>query len=193
VLSLEAFDLEAGSVTALVGPNGAGKSTLLRILAVLERPDAGTLSLDGRPLVSAADRRWARCHVTLVEQHPYLFGGTVRHNLHYALSLQGIRGPEAARRTEAALDRLHAVELAERPAGDLSAGEIQRVAVARALVLEPKVLLLDEPAGVADRATLARLYQTLAEEQEQGTALCFASHQPGQPSHPGEPVPHRGA
>jgi ABC-type iron transport system FetAB ATPase subunit len=102
VLSLEAFDLEAGSVTALVGPNGAGKSTLLRILAVLERPDAGTLSLDGRPLVSAADRRWARRHVTLVEQHPYLFGGTVRHNLHYALSLQGIRGPEAARRSPAA-------------------------------------------------------------------------------------------
>jgi tungstate transport system ATP-binding protein len=177
VLAVESLDLAAGSVTALVGPNGAGKSTLLRVLALLERPAAGTLSLDGRELITGTDRRRARRRVTLVEQHPYLFRGTVRHNLHYALALHGIRGPAAAHLARGALDRLHAGELAERPAGELSAGEVQRVALARALALEPQVLLLDEPAGVADRGVLARVYRTLGEEQARGAAVCFASHQ----------------
>ena len=177
VLSIDALELEAGTATALVGPNGSGKSTLLRLLAFVERPVAGSLSLDGTIINTAAQRRDARRRVTLVEQHPYLFRGTVRHNLLYALSLHGVRGPEAERRVAAALDRLQVADLAERESTDLSAGETQRVAVARAVALEPDVLLLDEPAGVADRAAISQLYQTLEEERTRGAALCFASHQ----------------
>jgi tungstate transport system ATP-binding protein len=177
VLSIDAFELERGTVTALVGPNGSGKSTLLRLLAFLERPRAGAILLEGSLVVGRRERQAARRRVTMVEQHPYLFPGSVRRNLLYALALHGVRGEIAARRAEAALFRLQVSDLAERPARELSAGETQRVAVARALALEPTVLLLDEPAGVADRAATAQLYQVLEEERERGATLCLASHQ----------------
>lgn len=177
VLSIDSLELEAGTATALVGPNGSGKSTLLRLLAFLERPVAGSLSLDGTVVSTVAQRRDARRRVTLVEQQPYLFRGTVQHNLLYALSLHGVRGPDAVQRVARALDRLQVADLGGRESVGLSAGETQRVAVARAVALEPDVLLLDEPTGVADRAAISRLYQTLEEERARGAAVCFASHQ----------------
>jgi len=177
VLSIDALELEAGTATALVGPNGSGKSTLLRVLGFLEQPAAGSLSLGGTLISTEAQRRQARRRVTLVEQHPYLFRGTVQHNLLYALSLHGLRGPEAEQRAAAALDRLQVADLGDRESKGLSAGETQRVAVARAVALEPDVLLLDEPTGVADRAAISQLYQTLEEERTRGAAVCFASHQ----------------
>ena len=177
VLDIADFELPAGSVTAVVGPNGSGKSTLLRILGLVERPRTGDVTLEDRPIVSAADSRWARRRVTLVEQSPYLFRGTVQQNVRYALSLHGIRGAEAQRRTTEALERLHLGAFADRSAGELSAGEIQRVAVARAIALRPMVLLMDEPVGVADRAAAAQLLRILQNERARGAAICFASHQ----------------
>jgi tungstate transport system ATP-binding protein len=176
VLSIESLSLDGGSATAVVGPNGSGKSTLLRILALVERPRAGTIAVDGQPIRSAADRRRARRRVTLVEQSPYLFPGTVRGNVLYALSLHGITGSRAATRADEALTRLHVDEFAGRHARALSEGERQRVAVARAVALEPTVLLLDEPAGAADRAATTQLYQILEEERNRGAAVCLASH-----------------
>lgn len=177
VLAIREFDLERHSVAAIVGPNGAGKSTLLRLLACVEAPDQGTVSLDGEPLRTAADRRRARQRITLVEQRPLLFAGSVRDNLAYALSLHGIRGPDAATRIARALDRSAVNDLGSRDARALSEGELQKVAVARALALEPDVLLLDEPASAADPASTAALYRILETERARGVALCFASHQ----------------
>ena len=176
VLAVDAFALERGSVTALVGPNGSGKSTLLRLLAFVERPRAGTIALDGAPVRTRTERRHARLRVTLVEQAPYLFPRSVRENVEYGLRLRGIRSADARARAMAALERLHAGGLAQRPARELSDGEIQRVALARAIALEPDALLLDEPAGAADRAATAQLHRVLHEERERGTAVCFASH-----------------
>jgi tungstate transport system ATP-binding protein len=176
VLSIESLELGAGTVTALVGPNGSGKSTLLRILALVESPSSGCLELAGAAVGSAAERRHARRRVTLVEQSPYLFRGTVLRNVLYGLSLHGMRGARAAELAGAALERLHVAHLTQRQAGDLSAGEAQRVAMARAVALEPDVLLLDEPAAAADRAAVAQLHQTLEQERERGAAVCFASH-----------------
>jgi len=176
VLAVDAFAVGRGSVAALVGPNGSGKSTLLRLLAFVERPGGGTIALDGVPVRTDAERRHARRRVTLVEQAPYLFPRSVRENVEYGLRLRGIRGPEARTRAIAALERLHAAGLADRPARELSEGEIQRVALARAIALEPDVLLLDEPAGAADRAAAAQLHRVLHEERERGAAVCFASH-----------------
>ncbi|UCF40876.1 MAG: ATP-binding cassette domain-containing protein [Gemmatimonadota bacterium] len=177
VLSVDALELERGTVTAVVGPNGSGKSTLLRILSFVERPRAGAILLEGGLVVGRRERLAARRRVTMVEQHPYLFPGDVRHNLLYALALHGVRGAVAAQRADAALERLQVAHLAQRPARDLSAGETQRVAIARALSLEPSVLLLDEPAGIIDRAATAQLYRVLDEERARGATLCFASHQ----------------
>ncbi len=177
VLAIQEFDLEAGSVAAVVGPNGAGKSTLLRVLACVEVPAKGMVLLDGRPLRTATDRQRARLKITLVEQRPLLFAGSVRRNLEYALGLHGVRGAEAATRVGDAVARLGVGELVERDAKALSEGEVQKVAIARALALRPDVLLLDEPASAADPASAAALYRVLEEERGRGAALCFASHQ----------------
>ncbi len=176
VLDIDDLCLDAGSITALVGPNGSGKSTLLRILAFLEEPRRGAVHLDGRPVVGRAGRRQARRRVTLVEQVPYLFPTTVRDNLHHALRFHGVRGREAADRTGRALEAVDAAQLADRHARALSEGESRRVALARAIVIEPQVLLLDEPAGAADRAAALALYTAMARERDRGTAVCFSSH-----------------
>ncbi|MFQ6045128.1 MAG: ABC transporter ATP-binding protein [Gemmatimonadales bacterium] len=175
-VELEALDLEAGTITAVVGPNGSGKSTMLRLLAFLERPDAGTLTLDGKPVESRVERRKARRKVTLVEQRPFLFPGTVTDNIRYALALHGIRGQEISRAVAESLERLSLGDYAGRSSSALSEGESQRVALARALALSPQVLLLDEPLSGADRAAGRDFHRALEEERSRGTAICYASH-----------------
>ena len=176
VLDIDEIALSAGSVTALVGPNGSGKSTLLRILAFLERPTNGTLRLDSVAVDGSAARRRARRRVTMVEQVPYLFPTTVHENLLYALKLHRITGREASERARQALEAVDATVLAAREARALSEGEVRRVALARAVALEPDVLLLDEPAGAADRAAAVALYSAMARERDRGSAVCFTSH-----------------
>ena len=176
VLALEEIELGAGTITALVGPNGSGKSTLLRILGFLETPTRGFLELDGKSILSAAERLAARRSVTLVEQQPFLFAGTVRSNLLYGLAARGCRGPAAVKRVNDASELVGIEHLADRDARSLSDGETQKIAVARALALTPRVLLLDEPAGAADRPSTYRMYQVLEDVRKSGLAVCFASH-----------------
>jgi molybdopterin-binding protein len=182
VLDLEHFVVPRGGCVAVVGHNGAGKSTLLRLLAALEPPAAGSVWLDGAAVTGAgaprgADRA-ARRRVTLVEQRPILLHGTVRDNLAWGLRARGVRGPALAAAVAAVAQRLALESLLDRRRGALSDGEVQRVAVARALAVRPDVLLLDEPASSADRATAATLFDALAAERAaRGITVCFASHQ----------------
>jgi tungstate transport system ATP-binding protein len=176
VLDIDVLTLERATVTALVGPNGSGKSTLLRVLAFVETPRSGTLTLDGTAVRTAAGRRAARRRVTLVEQAPLLFRGTVLQNLLYALGLHDVRGADATARARGALERVGAAELTDRTARELSGGETQRVALARALALEPAVLLLDEPMSAGDRSAAHLLGSVLEAERARGAAICIASH-----------------
>jgi tungstate transport system ATP-binding protein len=180
VLEVPALELPAGTVTALVGPNGSGKSTLLRLLAFVERPAGGTVSLDGRAVRSRQDRGAARRQVTLVEQHPLLFDMTVLENLRYALRLHGDGknlGQQGRARAMEALERVGVVDLAEREARRLSGGETQRVALARALLLRPRVLLMDEPLSAADRSARGALLSVLDAQRDAGVTICLSSHQ----------------
>jgi len=177
VLALDALTVEPGARLAVVGPNGAGKSTLLRLLAFLEPPTAGIIALNGVPVDGRAARRQARSLVTLVEQRPYLFRGTVERNVAYGLRVRGMPAEAVHHRVSEALERLRLQDLAGRNARSLSEGEIQRVAVARALALEPQALLLDEPVSGADRAAQHALLAALAEAQaRRPLAIIFASH-----------------
>jgi len=172
VLELDTFRVAADAQLAIVGPNGSGKSTLLRLLALLERPTEGEVLLDGRP---ASTRRR---DITLVEQQPVLLPGTVRDNLGYGLRARGVPRQDTALRVERVAGRLGLTPLLNRRRHELSDGEVQRVAVARALAIDPAVLLLDEPASAADRGAAQALYHALAEERSQRPfAVCLASHQ----------------
>ena len=175
VLDIERFQVPPGSGVAIVGPNGSGKSTLLRLLALLERPTQGEVRLDGAVVTGTSG---ARRRVTLVEQRPVLFRGTVRENLRFGLEVRGTKGTDMNRVIDNVAGRLGITSLLNRRRHELSDGEVQRVAVARALAVEPDVLLLDEPTSSADRAAAQTLYRALAEERaRRPLAICLASHQ----------------
>jgi tungstate transport system ATP-binding protein len=156
-LALEVTELEvpAGTTYALLGSSGAGKSTLLRILGLLERPDAGRVLLEGQEL--SRGHRASRMRLAMLFQKPYLFRGTVGDNVAYGLKARGVHPRERAFRVAHALERVGLPGFAERDSRALSGGEAQRAALARALVVEPEVLLLDEPLSYMDPLNKERL------------------------------------
>ena len=181
VLDIERFAVPPGAGLAIVGPNGSGKSTLLRLLALLEQPTEGEVRLDGVVVAGGQAARPGaalRRRVTLVEQRPVLLRGTVLENLEFGLQVRGIGRTEVNRKVDGVAARLGITPLLHRRRHELSDGEVQRVAVARALAVEPDVLLLDEPVSSADRAAAQTLYRVLAEERaRRPLAICLASHQ----------------
>jgi putative ABC transport system ATP-binding protein len=173
------FAVAPGEFVVVTGPSGAGKSTLLNLIGTLDRPDSGTISVDGRPIPSPRDAVEFRRHlVGFVFQDnlllPYL---SAQDNVETALLATGVA---AAGRRERSRQLLREVGLSERlhhlPAA-LSAGERQRVAIARALANEPRVLLADEPTGALDSAASERILDLLAATRERhGTTMIIASH-----------------
>ncbi|MGH7574882.1 MAG: ABC transporter ATP-binding protein [Longimicrobiales bacterium] len=156
VVDVDVLEVRAGEIVAVLGPNGAGKSTLFRMLLLLERPDAGRVLLDGRPVrtgETAAMRRLAG-----VFQEPFLFDGTVQMNVEFGLRGRKLSRTERTERARGALSWLGLEALSSRRVRTLSGGEAQRVALARALVLAPDLLLLDEPTANLD-ATVRRRFR----------------------------------
>jgi len=148
ILSVPHLEVRVGEVLAVVGPNGAGKSTLLQVMALLEQPAAGDVFFDGRRV--EGDRLPYRRRMAVLFQEPLLLDTSVEKNVRSGLSLRGLPRGEQAQRTAYWLERLGIAHLARRPARSLSGGEAQRVSLARALALEPEVLLLDEPFAALD-------------------------------------------
>ncbi|HUF12825.1 MAG TPA: ABC transporter ATP-binding protein [Longimicrobiales bacterium] len=159
IVALDELRLERGTVLALLGPNGAGKSTLLRLLLGLERPDAGTLLLDGRPVRWDDAELRRRCAATL--QRPTLFSGSVLDNARFGPSARGVPRERAEAQARRALEGMGAGHLATASARRLSGGEAQRVAVARALAVAPDILGLDEPTAGLDIAGQREFRQRL--------------------------------
>jgi len=177
VLDFEHFALPPTAMVAVVGHNGSGKSTLLRLLALLERPTEGSVLWNGA-VVPRRPGASLRRRVTLVEQRPVLLRGTVRDNLVYGLKVRGFGRTAVTGIIGDVVDRLGLAALLGRRRHELSEGEVQRVAVGRALALRTDVLLLDEPASSADSAAAGALYRALAAERAaRPFAVCIASHQ----------------
>ena len=164
-------------VSALVGPSGSGKSTVLRLLDRLADPDAGTVRYRGED-VRDLDPLALRREVQLVPQLPALLEGTVAENIGFAAGLAGIERPDAAALLgHAGLD----ASFAERDAGQLSVGERQRAMLARALALEPRVLLLDEPTSALDGDARDAVERTISRlSGELGVAIVLVTHDPEQ-------------
>jgi tungstate transport system ATP-binding protein len=178
ILAVDALDVERGEVCAVVGHNGAGKTTLLRLLAFLLRPDEGWIAFRGRPFgPQKAPPPDLRREVTLVMQDPYLFSGTVLSNAAYGLRARGVPAREARDRAAISLDRVGLSSFADRKAGSLSGGESKRLAVARALAVDPAVLLLDEPTADVDEENGRRIESTLSQLNREGeTTVVLSTH-----------------
>jgi sulfate/thiosulfate transport system ATP-binding protein len=158
------LEVPTGSLTALLGPSGGGKSTLLRVIAGLELPDSGVVVLDGQDLTASPARERG---VGFVFQHYAAFKHmTVRDNVAYGLKIRKRPKPEIEERVDELIALVHLNGFGDRYPAQLSGGQRQRMALARALAVEPKVMLLDEPFGALDatvrkelRAWLRRLHE----------------------------------
>jgi putative ABC transport system ATP-binding protein len=181
VVALDAVDVtvEEGESLALVGPSGSGKSTLLHLAGGLDRPDAGEVLLAGRDLsgLSVGDRaRLRRREIGFIFQFFHLVPGlTVAENVELPLLLDGRR--DRGGRIAALLERLGIGHRATHQPGELSGGEMQRTAIARALVASPRLVLADEPTGNLDSATGASILDVLGETvAAEGCALVMVTH-----------------
>ena len=180
VLALDGVDLDvdAGELVALVGRSGSGKSTLLHLAGGLDRPDAGAIRFDGRDLapLSIGDRaKLRRREIGFIFQFFHLIPTlTVRENVELPLLLDGAK---ANGRVDELLERVELEHRAKHLPGELSGGEMQRAAIARALVAQPRLVLADEPTGNLDSTTGATVLDLLfAEVNERGVALVLVTH-----------------
>lgn len=177
ILSLPALELREKEVLAVVGPTGAGKSTLLRLLHLLERPDAGRVSWRGEPVAWPAPLALRR-RISMTFQDPLLLSGTTYDNVALGLRLRGENGSGARERVLGALRLLRVEHLAERRARTLSGGEAQRTALARALVLSPELLLLDEPFAALDAPIRRHLLEELSQlVRGRGITCVYVTHE----------------
>jgi putative ABC transport system ATP-binding protein len=184
VHALRAVDLrvEQGEWLAIIGPSGSGKSTLMHVLGLIDRPTAGTYSLDGVDTAGLDDYRLAglrnRSIGFVFQSFNLIPGETALENVAAPLMYGGVRRVERLQRAAAALD---SVGLADRMAHDpsqLSGGQQQRVAIARALVTAPRLLLADEPTGNLDTASGAELIEVLRGLHAQGLTVVLITHDP---------------
>ncbi|MFJ7065739.1 ABC transporter ATP-binding protein [Streptomyces sp. NPDC101115] len=169
-----------GEAVAVLGPSGSGKSTLLHLIAGLDRPDAGTVTVDGvrvDELGEAASARYRRSKVGMVFQFFHLLDDlTVTDNVLLPAQLAGTARGEAARRAAELLEALGIDRHARAHPGRLSGGERQRVAVARALMNRPPLLLADEPTGALDTAAGEDVSRLLADLNADGQTIVVVTH-----------------
>jgi ABC-type proline/glycine betaine transport system ATPase subunit len=175
-LRIGVLDVQRGETLTLVGPNGAGKSTLLLALARLIQPLRGEI-IYGEKSLKQWDELEYRRKISFVFQAPLLMDMTVEQNVALGLKFRGIAKEERRERAAKWMKQLGVESLANRRAEQLSGGEAQRVSIARALVLEPELLLLDEPFSALDPPTRSRLLDDLAHllKENQCTAV-FVTH-----------------
>ena len=162
ILDIDRFMLNSSEILAVIGPNGAGKSTLLQVLALLLVPDTGIIALNGETIVNG-NRLAARRKLAVVFQESLLLDTTVQKNIEIPLRIRGVGRTEAIRRTREWMARLGITHLSGRRARSLSGGESQRTSIARALAMQPEILLMDEPFSALDYPTRKSLLAELGD------------------------------
>jgi tungstate transport system ATP-binding protein len=178
VLHIDRLEIESHKVYTLIGPNGAGKSTLLQILAFLDRPTSGMLQFQDRPVEGGDNNLYElRRKVVLLDQNPIMFTGSVYKNVEFGLKVRKVVAAERRRRIAEALDLVGMASFIDYNARGLSGGETKRVALARCLVLQPDVLLCDEPTANVDNENQEIILDIIEQiNKERRTSIVFSTH-----------------
>jgi sodium transport system ATP-binding protein len=171
-ISLEA---NSGEIFGLLGPNGAGKTTTLRIICTLLSPDAGTVQVLGFDTRTAAEEVRRRVGVVTADigVYPRL---SARENIAYFAELSGVSGGDVNRRVDAVIERLDMGSFARQRAESLSSGQKQKVAIARAIVHDPEILMLDEPTSNLDVLASKDIRDFMVEARGRGKCVIFSTH-----------------
>lgn len=170
VLDIDRLTIKTGKITAIVGPNGAGKSTLLNLIGNLIQKDEGTILYNG-------DAKAPEKNMTLVFQEPYLIGSTVKKNIVYPMKLRKYSKEIIEARTQKLTEELNLEALLNKKASQLSLGEMQKVALARALSFKPELLLLDEPCASIDPYTTSEIEKILMKMNHfENTTMVMVTH-----------------
>src|SRR6266568_1081731 len=173
------FQIREGEIFGLIGPNGAGKTTLTKIIATLIQPTSGEVTVRGNDTVRHDVQVRRNIGLASAEERSFYWRLTAEQNLLFFARLYGLSGTEAKRRIKTLFDMFELGELARRRFAELSTGNKQRLAVARAMLAKPPVLLLDEPTRSLDPIAAARLRATiksLAQDDAQRVTVFFTSH-----------------
>ncbi len=170
------IEIKSSNIIAIVGPNGSGKTSLLNILSFLELPHDGTLMYEGQELNKTNIARFKKT-VGYIQQNPYLLRGTVFKNIELGLKLKHIDKEIRTKKVFEIMKLLDINELSERSSRSLSGGEAQKVAIAQVLVLQPEVLILDEPFTHLDKKSIRDIEQIiLTLNREMNKTVIFTTH-----------------
>lgn len=171
------LSVDRGEIVGLLGPSGAGKTTLLRMAGLLESPTSGRVVFDGRTAHAGKKESLAlRRRMAMILQKPVVFSGSVMRNATYGLRVRGYPEDQARRLVEPVLESVGLSEMTDRQASTLSGGEVQRLAFARATVLEPELLLLDEFTANLDPANVALLEKGVRQYRDGGGTVLMVTH-----------------
>jgi tungstate transport system ATP-binding protein len=173
----ESLELCQGDVIYLQGDNGSGKSTLMKILAGLMPPTSGQIEAIGFTTNKGWQRNPLLGKAVYLHQHPYLFDGTVEYNLTYGLRFCSENRTRVKQLTNQAIDMAQLSSLLHARASNLSGGERQRLAIARAWIMQPKLLMLDEPTSNMDKDSQALVLHMIQQLKQEGTGMLLSSHQ----------------
>ena len=178
-LTSVSFSIEQGEMVYVTGHSGAGKSTLLKLMAVIERPTSGTVLINNQNVskLKEATLPYVRRKFGLVFQdHKLLYDRNCYHNVALPLAINGITGTEAGKRIRAALDKVGLLNKEKAMPITLSGGEQQRLAIARAVVSRPSILIADEPTGNLDRNYAEDIMALFTAFQQVGVTVIIATH-----------------
>ncbi|MGB7605296.1 MAG: ABC transporter ATP-binding protein [Lutisporaceae bacterium] len=172
VLSIGELEVKSNTITGIIGPNGSGKSTLMRIISGIEKQDSGTITFDGMQPTETV-----RKEMTMVFQKPYLINTSVYNNIAYPLKLRGNKKDEISKKVDSVIELLDLCAIKQQNARTLSGGEAQKVALARAIVFEPRLLLLDEPTSNIDPNSIFTMEKAIRHINEAtGATVLLVTH-----------------